>query len=151
VDRCVERLQLEGLDQHRRLHSLEEKFYLRIILVTGEENESLTSGGTDSRHGPVKVLAPDFRHHHVANDQIEGILENLAQTLDTSGDRSNLKRAGNQVIVENCPEIIAIFQEQDPLAGPEHMVPRDLGDSPCRLSRVKLESSGLLHGTVAEV
>src|SRR5207237_8545320 len=80
-DRCVERLQLEGLDEHRRLHSLEEKFYLRIILVTGEENEPLTSSRADPRHGPVKVLAPDFRHHHVANDQIEGILENLAQTL----------------------------------------------------------------------
>ena len=86
TDRCVELLQREGLDQHRRLHSIEEKFYLRIILVTGEENEPLASARPDPRHGPIKHLAPDLRHHHVAKDQIEGILKDLAQTLDATRD-----------------------------------------------------------------
>ena len=151
MDRRLERLQLEGLGENRRLHSLEEKSYPRIIVVTGKKNEPLTGSRADPRHGPVEHFAPDLRHHHVANDEIEWILEDLAQTLDATRDRGYLKRAGNQVIVEKCSEIILIFEKQNPLAWPKHIVPRNVGDRPCRLFRVKIESDRLLHGTVADV
>src|SRR5438045_5196783 len=83
VDRRVERSQLEGLDQHRRVHSLEEKLHRRIVLVAGKKNEPSSSSRPDPRHRPVEHLAPDFRHHHVANDKIKGALNDLAQTLNT--------------------------------------------------------------------
>ena len=55
------------------------------------------------------------------------------------------------MIVEKCPEIILIFQKQNPLAWPEQMIPRNLGGGHCRrLIRVKIEGDSLFHGTVAE-
>ena len=42
ADRLVERLQLEGLDEHRRVHSPEEKLDRRIVLVAGKKNEALS-------------------------------------------------------------------------------------------------------------
>ena len=151
ADCRVERFQLERLDQHRRLHSLEEKLYPRIILVTGKENEPLTSSRADPRHRPIEHLAPELRHHHVANDQIEGILQDLAETFDATRHRRYLKGAGNQVILQNFPEIIAIFQKQNPLAWPEHVLRRNLDGGHCRLSLVKIKGDGPLRGTVAEV
>src|SRR5438876_1243336 len=113
VDRRVERRQLEGLDEHRRVHSLEEKLHRRIVLVAGKKNEPSSSSRPDPRHGPVEHLAPDLRHHHVANDEIKGALHDLTQTLDTAPDGGHLIRAEDQVVLENLPEIITIFQEQN--------------------------------------
>ena len=113
VDRRVERRQLEGLDEHRRVHSPEEELDRRIVLVAGKKNEPPSSSRPDPRHRPVEHLAPDLRHHHVANDEIKGALHDLAQTLDTAPDGGHLIRAEDQVVVENLPEIITIFQEQN--------------------------------------
>jgi len=113
VDRRVERLQLEGLEEHRRVNSPEEKVDRRIVLVAGKKNEPLSSSRPDPRHRPVEHLAPDLRHHHVANDEIKGALHDLAQALDTARDGGHLIRAEGQVVVENLPEIITIFQEQN--------------------------------------
>ena len=111
ADRQVELLQLEGLEEHRRINSLEEKVDRRIVLVAGKKNEPLSSSRPDPRHRPVKHLAPDLRHHHVANNEIKGALHDLAQALDTGPDGGHLIRAEDQVVVENLPEIITIFQE----------------------------------------
>jgi hypothetical protein len=54
-----------------------------------------------------------LRHHHVANDEIKGAVHDLAQTLDTAPDGGHLIRAKDQVVAENLPEIITIFQEQN--------------------------------------
>jgi hypothetical protein len=113
VDRRVERLQLEGLDEHRRVHSPEEKLDRRIVLVAGKKNEPPSSSRPDPRHRPVEHFAPDLRHQHVANDEIKGALHDLAQALDTAPDGGHLIRAEDQVVVENLPEIITIFQEQN--------------------------------------
>src|SRR5256885_12243760 len=113
ADRRVERRQLEGLDQHRRVHSPEEKFYRWIVLVAGKKNEPSSSSRSGPRHHPVEHLAPDLRHHHVANDEIKAALHDLAQTLDTAPDGGHLIRAEDQVVLENLPEIITIFQEQN--------------------------------------
>jgi len=113
ADRRVELLQLEGLDEHRRFNSPEEKVDRRIVLVAGKKNEPLSSSRPDPRHRPVKHLAPDLRHHHVANDEIEGALHDLAQTFDTAPDGGHLITAEDQVVLENLPEIITIFQEQN--------------------------------------
>jgi hypothetical protein len=113
ADRRVELFQLEGLDEHRRINSPEEKVDRRIVLVAGKKNEPLSSSRPDPRHRPVEHLPPDLRHHHVANDEIEGALHDLAQALDAARDGGDLIRAEDQVIVENLPEIITIFQEQN--------------------------------------
>ena len=113
VDRRVERRQLEGLEEHRRVHSTEEKLDRRIVLVAGKKNEPPSSSRPDPRHRPVEHLASDLRHHHVANDEIKGALHDLAQTLDTAPDGGHLIRAEDQVVLENLPEIITIFQEQN--------------------------------------
>ena len=56
------------------------------------------------------------------------------------------------MIVKEGAEVILIFQEQNPLAWPEQMIPRNLGDRHCRrFIRVKIEGNSLLQGTVAEV
>src|SRR5260370_29468962 len=81
VDRRVERGQLEGLEEYRRVHSPEEKLDRRIVLVAGKKNEPPGSSRPDSRHRPVEHLAPDLRHHHVANDEIKGALHALAPAL----------------------------------------------------------------------
>src|SRR6202011_668984 len=121
VDRRVERRQLEGLDEQRRVHSPEEKLDRPIVLVAGKKNEPPSSSRPDPRHRPVEHLAPDLRHHHVANDEIKGALHDLAQALDTAPDGGHLIRAEDQVVVENLPEIITIFQEQNsPGRPPEH-------------------------------
>jgi hypothetical protein len=39
----VERLQIEGLDEHCRVHPLEEKLDGRVVLVAGKKNEPLSS------------------------------------------------------------------------------------------------------------
>ena len=62
----------------------------------------------------------------------------------------HLKRAGNQVIVKNLPEIIAIFQEQNPLAQPERIVRGILFAGHRYLYCVKVEGEAL-HGRMAEV
>ena len=54
------------------------------------------------------------------------------------------------MFVENFPEIIAIFQEQNPLARPERVVRGILFAGHRYLSCVKVEGE-VLHGTVAEV
>src|ERR1700730_16045814 len=113
VDRRVERRQLEGLEEHRRVHSPEEKLDRPIGLVAGKKNEPPSSSPPDPRHRPVEHLAPDLRHHHVANDEIKGSLHDLAQALDTAPDGGHLIRAEDQVVVENLPEIITIFEEQN--------------------------------------
>ena len=113
VDRRVELRQMEGLVEHRRVNSPEEKIDRRIVLVTGKKNEPLSISRPDPRHRPVKHLAPDLRHHHVANDEIEGALHDLAQALDTVPDGGDLIRVEDQVVVENLPEIITILQEQN--------------------------------------
>ncbi len=112
-DRRVERRQLEGLSEHRRVHSPEEKLDRRIVLVAGKKNEPSSSSRPGPRHRPVEHLAPDLRHHHVANDEIKGAIHDLAQALDTARDGGHLIRAEDQVIAENLPEIITIFQEQN--------------------------------------
>lgn len=114
MDRRVECRQFEGLREHGRVNSPEKKLYRRIVLVAGKKNEPLSISRSDPRHRPVKRLAPDLRHHHVANDEIEGAaLNDLAQALDTAPDGGHLIRAEDQVVVENLPEIITIFQEQN--------------------------------------
>jgi len=118
VDRGVERCQPEGLSEYRRLHSLEEKLDRRIVLVAGKKNEPRGSPRPDPRYRPVEHLAPDFRHQHVANDEIKGAVHDLAQALDPARDGDDVKRTEGQVIAENLPEIIAIFQEQNSPARP---------------------------------
>src|ERR1700730_16196197 len=113
VDRRVERRQPKGLEEHRRAHSPEEKLDRRIVLVAGKKNEPLGSSWPDPRHRPVEHFAPDLRHHHVANDEIKGALHDFAQALDTARDGGHLIRAEDQVVAENLPEIITIFQEQN--------------------------------------
>jgi hypothetical protein len=113
VDRRVERRQLEGLEEHRRVHSPEEKLDRRIVPVAGKKNEPPSSSRPDPRHRPVEHLAADLRHQHVANDEIKGALHDLAQALDTAPDGGHLIRAEDQVVAENLPEIITIFQEQN--------------------------------------
>src|ERR1700736_5499033 len=113
VDRRVERRRLKGLEEHRRVHSPEEKLDRPIVLVAGKKNEPPSSSSPDPRHRPVEHLAPDLWHHHVANDEIKGSLHDLAQALDTALDGGHLIRAEGQVGVENIPEIITIFQEQN--------------------------------------
>ena len=113
VDGRVERRQLEGLDEHRRVHSPEEKLDRPIVLVAGKKNEPPSSSRPDPRHRPVEHLTPDLRHHHVANDEIKGALHDLAQALDTARDGGHLIIAEGQVVMENLPEIITIFQEQN--------------------------------------
>src|SRR2546430_1810606 len=108
ADRRVERRQLEGLEEHRRVHSPEEKLDRRIVLVAGKKNEPPSSSRPDPRYRPVEHLAPDFRHHHVANDEIKGAFHDLAQALDTAPDGGHLIRAEDQVVMENLPEIISI-------------------------------------------
>jgi hypothetical protein len=44
----------------------------------------------------------------------------LAQTLDATWYHRYSKTAGAQVIAENFPKIIAIFQQQDPLGRLNH-------------------------------
>jgi hypothetical protein len=137
LDRRVERLQGEGLEEHRRVHSPKEKLDRSIVLVAGKKNEPLSSGRPDPRHRPVEHLAPDLRHHHVANDEIKDALYDLAQAFDTARDGGHLIRAEDQVVVENLPEIITIFQEQNspgPFRPPEG-----------RHFLVNVESDGL-HG-----
>jgi len=146
ADCRVERLQLEGLDQHRRVYPLEEKLDSRIVPVAGKKNEPLTSSRPHPRDRPVKHLAADLRHHHVANDEIEGALHDLAQALDAVWDRGDLKAAGGQVIVENLPEIVAIFQEQNSLGRPGRVVRRNLDRGRPLLIWVNVESDNLLHG-----
>src|SRR2546423_11725630 len=112
VDHRLERRQLEGLSEHRRVHPPEEKLHHRIVLVAGEKNEPSSSSRPDPRHRPVEHLAPDFRHHHVANDEIKSAIHDLAQALDTAPDGGHFKRTEDQVVAENFPKIITIFQEQ---------------------------------------
>src|SRR6202030_2931515 len=109
VDCRVERRQLEGLDEHRSLDSPEEKLVRPIVLVAGKKNEPPSSSRPDPRNSPVEHLAPDLRHHHVANDEIKGALHDLAQALDAAPDGGHLIRTEHQVVVENLPEIITIF------------------------------------------
>jgi hypothetical protein len=45
VDRRVERLQREGLDNYRRVHPLKEKLDGRIVPVAGKENEPFYETG----------------------------------------------------------------------------------------------------------
>ena len=112
--------------------------------------EALASGRADPRQRPVEHLAPDPWHHHVANDEIEGVLDDLAQALDATRDWGYLKRAGNQIIVKNLPEIIAIFQEQNPLARPERAVRGNLYAGHRYLYCVKVEGD-VPYEMVAEV
>jgi hypothetical protein len=121
VDRRVERRQLERLDEHGRVHSPEEKLDRRIVLVAGKKNEPPSSSRPDPRHRPVEHLAPDLRHHHVAKDEIEAAVHDLAQTLDTAPDGGHLIRAEGQVVVENLPEIVTIFQEQNSPGRPREL------------------------------
>ena len=86
ADRRVERRQLEGLEEHCRVHPLKEKLDPRIILVTGKKDEVFTGSRPDACHRPVKHLAPDLRHQHVANDEIEAGLHDFTQTLDAAPD-----------------------------------------------------------------
>ena len=81
--------------------------------MAGKKNEPPGSSRPGPRHRPVEHLTPDFRHHHVANDEIKGALHDLAQALDTAPDGGHLIRAEDQVVVENLPEIITIFEEQN--------------------------------------
>src|SRR6059058_2902054 len=113
LDRRLELPQLEGFDEHRRVHSPEEKLDRRIVPVAGKKNEPPSSSRPDPRYRPVEHLAPDLRHHHVANDEIKGALHYLAQTLDTAPDGRDLVRSEGQVVAENLPKIITIFQEQN--------------------------------------
>jgi hypothetical protein len=135
ADRRVELRQMERLREHGRVNSPEEKIDRRIVLVAGKKNEPLSIGGPGPRHRPVKHLAPDLRHHHVANDNIECVLHDLAQALDPAPDGGDLMRVEDQVVVENLPEIITIFQEQNsqgrPPGGRLHLL-------------VKIESNELL-------
>src|SRR5438067_6954160 len=113
LDRRVERREPEWLSEHRRVDSPEEKLDRRIVLMAGKKNEPPSSSRSDSRHRPVEHLAPDFRHHHVANDEIKDAIHDLAQALNTAWDGGHLIRAEDQVVVENLPEILSIFQEQN--------------------------------------
>ena len=86
ADRQVELLQLEGLEEHRRINSLEEKVDRRIVLVAGKKNEPLSSSRPDPRHRPVKHLAAHLRHNHVAKDDVKGRLHDFTQALDAARD-----------------------------------------------------------------
>jgi hypothetical protein len=143
VDCRVERRQLEGLDEHGRVHSPEEKLDRPIVLVAGKKNEPPSSSRPDPRHRPVEHLAPDLRHHHVANDEIKGALHDLAQALDTAPDGGHLIRAEHQVVVENLPKIITIFQEQNSPGRPLENSP---GRPPERRHFLVNVESDELHG-----
>ena len=93
-----------------------------LVPVAGKKNEPLSSSGPHPRDRPVKHLAPHPRHHHVANDEIEGALPDFAHALDAARDRGYLKKAEGEMIAENLPEIIAIFQEQNPLGRPGRVI-----------------------------
>jgi hypothetical protein len=47
--------------------------------VASKKNEPLNSSRPHPRDRPLKHLASHPRHHHVANDEIEGALRDLAQ------------------------------------------------------------------------
>src|SRR5256885_17210342 len=113
VDRVVECSQLEWFDQDRRVNSPEEKLDRRIVPVAGKKNEPPGGSRPDPRHRPVEHFAPDFGHNHVANDEIKGTLHDLAQAFYAARDGSHFITAEAEVIVEDLPEIIAIFQEQN--------------------------------------
>jgi hypothetical protein len=83
---------MEGLEEHHRVNSPEEKIDRRIVFVAGKENEPMSSSRPDPRHCPVKHLAPNLRHHHVANDKVEGALHDLAQPLGAVRDGGDLIR-----------------------------------------------------------
>src|SRR6478672_80283 len=106
LDRRLECRQLERLDEHCRIRPLEEKLNRRVVPVAGKKNEAPGGAWPHPRDCPVKHLAPHPWHHHVANDDIEGVLRDLAQALDTARDRRYLETAEGQVIAENLPEII---------------------------------------------
>ena len=118
LDRRVECRQLERLDENCRIRPLEEKLNRRVVPVAGKKNEAPGSPWPHPRDRPIKHLAPHPRHHHVANDDIERVLRDLAQAFDTARDRRYLETAEGQVIAENLPEIMAIFQEQNPPGRP---------------------------------
>jgi hypothetical protein len=86
VDRRVERRQLEGLGEYCRVHPLEEKLDGRIVRVASNKNKPLSRSRSYPRDRPVKHLASHPRHHHVANDEIKGVLPDLAQALDAARD-----------------------------------------------------------------
>jgi hypothetical protein len=144
VDRRVERRQLEGLDEHGRVHPLEEKLDGRIVRVAGKKNEPLSSSRSYPRDRPIKHLASHPRHHHIADDEIEAVLHDLVHALDAARDRGYLKMAGDQVFAENLPEIIAIFQEQNPLGRPGYVVRGNL----VRGSLVRGSRGNLVRGNL---
>ena len=111
LDREVERGQLEGLSEHRRVHSPEEKLDRRIVSVSGKKNEPPSSSRPDPGHRPIEHFASHFRHQHVANDEIKGAVHDLTQALDTTRDGDHFKRTEDQVLAENFPKIVTIFQE----------------------------------------
>ena len=125
---------LKGLMSTVAFTRLKKNSMAAIVLVAGKKNEPLSSSRPHPRDRPVKHLASHLRHQHVANDDIEGAVPDLAQALDAARNRGYLKRAGGQVIVENVSEIIAIFQEQNLPGRLGHMV----------RGNVKLESDDVL-------
>jgi hypothetical protein len=50
------------------------------VPVAGKKNKPLSSSRPGSRDRPVKHLAALPRHHHVADNEVEGALPDLAQT-----------------------------------------------------------------------
>ena len=93
-----------------------------IVPVTGNKNEPLSSSSLDPRYRPVKHFASDLRHHHVANNELEAVFHDLAQALAAAPNRGHLIRAGGQVVVENQPQIVAIFEQQNPRGRPGRLV-----------------------------
>jgi len=112
--------------------------------VAGKKNEPPSSSRSYPRDRPVEHLASHPRHHHVANDEIEGALPDLEHALDAALDRGYLKGTGDQVIAENLPEITAIFQEQNPLGRPGHGVRGSLNLESGDLRRIGIENWTLL-------
>src|SRR4030081_2877820 len=103
--------------------------------MAGKKNEPPGSSRPRPRYRPVEHLAPDFRHHHVANDEIKGAVHDLAQALDTARDGGHLKRAGDQVVAEDLPKLSTIFKEQNSRGRPGE----------CRHFVVNVDSDNLLR------
>src|SRR4029453_4367365 len=113
VDRGLECTQLEWFVEHPRINATKEKFKRWIVLVPGKKNEAITSRRPGPGDRPIKHLASHFRHHHIANDNVEAALYDLLYALDSPSDRRDFVGKRDQVLAKNALEIVAIFQKQN--------------------------------------
>src|SRR5205814_145514 len=98
-----------------------EKLDRRSVLVTGKENEPLGRSGSHAGDCPVKHFAAELRHQHVAKDNVESALHDLAQSLNAAWDGNYVIMPGGKVIAQHFSKILAILQKQNPLGASRHM------------------------------